>query len=235
MLALFLQHIHTILILCLLFLLPITRKLAKISFSGDSFTESTATVVVVSTVASGRQILGVAFDFTDDKNNPTVYCTANEFFHGEDRNSYGDAINGKILAVNGANLDQVTEVITGLPVSDLDHGLNNIIFGDVCSNYVLGSAVCGVGCRGGGLILPHVLCISYNSHPFVPAINYSTESSTFKVVQVSTFFHCAPLVLVSGKGDVSHTSLLSIVADTNGGVPGQLSGSQKMRENYFSA
>ena len=138
-----------------------TGKIAKISFQGDSFTNTAA--VVVSTVESGRHILGIAFDPLDTKPNPTVYCSSSEMFHDEWRNSIGDAINGKILAVNGANMDSVTEVITGLPVSELDHGVNNIAFGDNGELYIQNGS------------------------------------------------------------------------NTNGGIPGPLSGSQKMRENYFSA
>lgn len=68
-------------------------------------------------------LLGIAFDPMDaGLSNPPVYCTSNLFFHGEYKSSSGQAINGKVHRVSGANLDVVENVITGLPVSDHDHG-----------------------------------------------------------------------------------------------------------------
>jgi len=43
-------------------------------------------------------------------------------FHGESRSSGGNAINGKIFKVSGANLDVVETIVSGLPVADMDHG-----------------------------------------------------------------------------------------------------------------
>jgi hypothetical protein len=78
---------------------------------------------VVSTVQFDRAILGITFDPMDAGNpNPPVYITSSLLFHGEIKSSSGTSINGKVSKVTGANLDVVTDVITGLPVSDLDHG-----------------------------------------------------------------------------------------------------------------
>jgi hypothetical protein len=102
--------------------------LAKLTLNED-FTE--VTEAVVSIVAQYRAILGITFDPMDpNPDSPTVYCSSSFFFHGDSTSSSGDAINGKIHAVSGANLDQVEHVITGLPVSDHDHGINAIEFGN---------------------------------------------------------------------------------------------------------
>jgi len=61
----------------------------------------------------------------------------------------GDAINGRILAVNGANMDAVSFVVTGLPVSRLDHGLNNIHFGDNGELYIQSGSNTNGGVPGG--------------------------------------------------------------------------------------
>jgi hypothetical protein len=75
------------------------------------------------TVANFRAIVGIAFDPMDSANpNPPVYCTSSFFFHGESNSSSGNAINGKVHRVSGANLTIIEDIIVGLPVSDHDHG-----------------------------------------------------------------------------------------------------------------
>lgn len=69
-------------------------------------------------------------DPLDTSENPTVYVSTNFFFHGETSAFERKAINANILSVSGALLDNVQTVISGLPVSDHDHGINNIVYGD---------------------------------------------------------------------------------------------------------
>jgi len=45
--------------------------------------------------------------------NPTVYFSSDDFFHNQNLNSVGDAINGKIHKATGANLDIVEDIVTG--------------------------------------------------------------------------------------------------------------------------
>lgn len=90
-------------------------------------------------VSPGRAILGIAFhplETEEQTPNPTVYCTTSQLFHGEENNSGGRAVNGKVVAVSGANLDTFVDVVSGLPVSDHDHGVNGIEFGDSGELYV---------------------------------------------------------------------------------------------------
>ena len=81
---------------------------------------------IITTINSNRGIHGIAFDPLDDAGttNPTVYVSTSDIFHNEGQNSFGDAINGKIQAVSGANLDIINDVVTGLPVSSLDHSVS---------------------------------------------------------------------------------------------------------------
>jgi IPT/TIG domain len=98
----------------------VTGTVGKITMNAD-YTAVISTVTTV--VQPGRAILGLAFDPMDaGAANPPVYITSSELFHGEVLSSSGKSINGKICRISGANLDVVTDVITGLPVSDLDHG-----------------------------------------------------------------------------------------------------------------
>jgi len=77
---------------------------------------------MISAVAQNRFILGMAFDPLDTKSNPDVYFSHSKPFHGEEKSSSGEAINGKVSKASGANLDVVVDIITGLPVNDGDHG-----------------------------------------------------------------------------------------------------------------
>ena len=78
---------------------------------------------VVSTVSQWRAILGITFDpMSANNENPPVYFTSSQLFHGESRSSAGKAINGRIQRASGANLDVVEIIVSGLPVADMDHG-----------------------------------------------------------------------------------------------------------------
>ena len=65
---------------------------------------------------------GVPMTTADDP-DPWVYFSASDLFHGGSQSSSGSAINGKIMRARGANLDVVEDVVTGLPVADMDHGM----------------------------------------------------------------------------------------------------------------
>ena len=70
-----------------------------------------------------RAILGIAFDPMDAGDAlPPIYISSNFLFHGESKSTSGSAINGKINRIRVDNLDIIEDVITGLPVCDLDHG-----------------------------------------------------------------------------------------------------------------
>lgn len=81
-----------------------------------------------------RTILGIAFDPMETNiAAPTVYVATNFLFHGELGRA---AYNGKIVAVRGSNLDQTEVIIQNLPVSDHDHGVNGLEFGDHGELYI---------------------------------------------------------------------------------------------------
>jgi hypothetical protein len=108
-------------------------QLAKFTFNEnfDTVVES-----VVTTVDATRGILGIAFDPLDSADTiyPTVYISTSHIFHGEGRNSVGDAVNGKIQTVQGANLDQIADVVTGLPVSAEEHSVREVSFSLHCES-----------------------------------------------------------------------------------------------------
>jgi IPT/TIG domain len=106
----------------------LSGQLAKITLN-----ENFDTVIgsVVATINATRGIHGIAFDPLDsaDTLNPTVYISTSDIFHRQGNNSVGDAVNGKIQTVRGANLDQIADIVTGLPVSALDHSVRGIMLG----------------------------------------------------------------------------------------------------------
>jgi len=105
-------------------------RIAKLTLNQDYDTvvESLVSSVVADsdtacTTNDCRAILGLTFDPLDaGLRNPPVYVTHSKPFHGESLSSSGGAINGKISKISGANLDSIVDIVTGLPVSDHDHG-----------------------------------------------------------------------------------------------------------------
>jgi hypothetical protein len=88
--------------------------------------------IVAASAQEKRTILGIAFDPVDSNtNDPTVYVSHSFLFHGQLK-SY----NGIISAVGGPHLDQIRHVVTGLPISDHDHGVNGIVFGNNGELYI---------------------------------------------------------------------------------------------------
>ena len=125
-------------------------QIARISLDSDFNVVS----AVVALIDPNRAILGMAFDpmTAADSLDPWVYFSSSDLFHGGSQSSSGAAINGKIQRARGANLEIVEDVVTGLPVADMDHGkltnlcmvgLPQIYFSD--SSFVLfDSAVNGI-------------------------------------------------------------------------------------------
>jgi ribosomal protein L35AE/L33A len=56
-----------------------------------------------------------------------VYITSSLIYHGERKSTFGNAISGKVQRVRGANLDIVTNVVTALPSSQIDHTVSQPI------------------------------------------------------------------------------------------------------------
>jgi hypothetical protein len=72
-------------------------------------------------------ILGIAFDPMEPPelaDQISVYVSVSQIYHGQHRNSFELAINGRISVIRGANLDRVTDIIRGLPVSEKDHAVS---------------------------------------------------------------------------------------------------------------
>jgi IPT/TIG domain/Malectin domain len=88
--------------------------------------------IVTSTITTDC-ILGIAFNPLETPemgDNISVYISVSKIYHGEIKSSSGDAINGRIKRVRGAQLDDIVDIVKNLPVSQLDHAVNALYFGE---------------------------------------------------------------------------------------------------------
>jgi glucose/arabinose dehydrogenase len=90
-----------------------------------------------------RTILGLAFDPMDTSLDPKVYVSHGYLFHGE-----VESYNGKISVLEGTTLNLLGHVVTGLPISDHDHCVNGIIFGDQGEMYIQNGGNTNAGVPG---------------------------------------------------------------------------------------
>jgi glucose/arabinose dehydrogenase len=110
--------------------------LHKITFDANFQIVEAISSSIIADLGQNRSILGLAFDPMDTNSTPTLYVSHSMTFHGESKSSSGLAINGKVSRISGSNLDAMEDVITGLPVSDHDHAVNGLEFGDHGELYI---------------------------------------------------------------------------------------------------
>ena len=88
----------------------------------------------VSSIAglSNNNILGIAFNpFDDPADAPKIYVAHSELFAhngGQGPVTEFSPYNGQVSILEGPNFSTVTPLITGLPVSNHDHGINGLAF-----------------------------------------------------------------------------------------------------------
>jgi Malectin domain/Glucose / Sorbosone dehydrogenase/IPT/TIG domain len=139
--------------------------------------------IVAQVTTSDRYITGLAFDPIDA--DPTrIYFVHNRFFHGCWKSTSGLCISGKVSAASGSNLNVVTDIITGLPVADLDHGIMAIEFGDSGELYIGAGSNTNGGIPGPltskslqkDTVLNSAILVAYLSKPgFNGTITYDAE------------------------------------------------------------
>jgi IPT/TIG domain len=87
--------------------------------------------IVTSTVTTDC-ILGIAFNPLETPemgDSISVYISVTKIYQGEINSSSGDAINGRIQRVRGAQLNDIADIVKNLPASQLDHAVNALYFG----------------------------------------------------------------------------------------------------------
>jgi glucose/arabinose dehydrogenase len=171
-----------------------------------------------------RPVLGIAFDPTDTKANPDVYVSHSTIFHGSSSAYEGAAINGKVSKLSGANLDTITDIITGLPVCDRDHAVNGLVFGNNGDLYIqiggntnagVPGALSGSGAQPDNVLSSATLVARLKTPGFTGTLSYNSATG----------------VLLPGSGIIVYASgernPFGIVQHTNGNLYGTDNGPNK--------
>ena len=88
---------------------------------------------------SNPSILGIAFNPFDSSDNPQIYVSHSQLYAnggGAFPETELSPYSGQISILSGANFANLDPLITGLPVSNHDHGVNDIIFDNKGDLYV---------------------------------------------------------------------------------------------------
>ncbi len=105
---------------------------------------------------SNPEILGLAFNPLDPPTPPKIYIAHCELFahNGGDCFVGASPYNGQVSTLEGPNFDTVTPVITNLPVSNHDHGINELLFDNHGDLFLASGGNTNAGidkCTSGGL------------------------------------------------------------------------------------
>ncbi|HYE22809.1 MAG TPA: malectin domain-containing carbohydrate-binding protein, partial [Verrucomicrobiae bacterium] len=139
-----------------------------------------------------RTILGIAFNPLDDPANPKLYVSHSHLFHGEAVNFY----NGKVSTLSGLNLSVKQDLITGLPVSDHDHGINGLefdndgnLFIQVGGNTNAGvpGAMSSTGIQDEGFFSAATLKANINNPSFNGDITYDAQGYPVSSTDIEVF------------------------------------------------
>jgi glucose/arabinose dehydrogenase len=134
-----------------------------------------------------RAILGIGFNPYHNQSDIKLYVSHSNLFNGGE-NIYG----GKISILSGPNLQNNYELITGLPTSDHDHGVDQFEFGSDGQLYIQSGGMTNAGAPTGSLIIDEsplsgaVLKADVNKQGFDGHVTYSPQTPT-TAVQMSGF------------------------------------------------
>nr|MCU0527803.1 carbohydrate-binding protein [Elainella sp. Prado103] len=103
-----------------LYVASITGSITALTFDDNYNVTNTQTIAGVSGL-SNSNILGIAFNPYDAV--PKIYVAHSQLFPG-----VNSTYNGQISMISGPSFSTVTPVVTGLPVSNHDHGINGMVF-----------------------------------------------------------------------------------------------------------
>lgn len=95
------------------------------TLDGNNNVTDTQIINSISSQSGFRNVLGIAFDPFEEVGpgeTPTIYVTRSSLFDGTEE--YGS----RVSTLTGPTFGTVNDIITGLPVSGFDHGINGIQF-----------------------------------------------------------------------------------------------------------
>jgi glucose/arabinose dehydrogenase len=112
-----------------LYVASVSGTLAIYTFDDDYQVIATQTVPTLAAV-SNSSILGIAFNPFDPPSPVKVYLAHAQLFANDDGLCPTDfsAYSGQVTVLTGPNFDVPAALITGLPVSNHDHGINGMEF-----------------------------------------------------------------------------------------------------------
>ena len=105
----------------------------------DNYNVSDTQTITTLKKASNKNILGIAFNPYDTSDSPSIYVSHNKLYAngGSDfPETELSPYSGQISILEGADFSTVTPLVTGLPVSNHDHGVNSITFDNEGNLYV---------------------------------------------------------------------------------------------------
>lgn len=97
------------------------------TLDADNNVIATQNINTIANASSFNNVLGIAFNPFEDLSGgqtPTLYLTRSALFVGT--NIYGS----RVSTLSGPNFDVSADIVTGLPVSGFDHGINGLQFDD---------------------------------------------------------------------------------------------------------
>lgn len=95
------------------------------TLSDDNNVTDTQIVDTIANEPGYNNVLGIAFNPFEEVgpgDSPTIYVTRSSLFDGTEE--YGS----RVSTLSGTNYTTITDIVTGLPVSGFDHGINGIEF-----------------------------------------------------------------------------------------------------------
>ncbi len=108
------------------------------TFDGNYNVIDTQTITTLEGL-SNKNILGIAFNPYDTSDSPTIYVSHNELYANGGKDFPKTELSpysGQISTLEGPDFSRVQALITGLPVSNHDHGVNSMTFDNEGNLYV---------------------------------------------------------------------------------------------------
>ncbi len=135
-----------------LYVAQLPGKVFVYTFDDDYGIQSVDQITPISTLTN-KNILGIAFNPLDPPDPVRVYVAHSELFAQGGACFTGTApYSGQVSVLEGPNFDTVQPLVTGLPVSNHDHGVNGMFFDNYGDLYVCvggntnaGVAHCAIG------------------------------------------------------------------------------------------
>lgn len=91
--------------------------------------KSVTAVQQITTNAQLQEVYGIAFDPNDTSSPPAIWVTNTVSGFGDAGQAPAGSYPGKVTKIHGAGYSTITDVITGLPVSNSGHQANGLAFG----------------------------------------------------------------------------------------------------------